>query len=238
VSRSHAGLAMQIGGRGFLEAHPPNDVTGARFEGRFVIYSMMGHGVLMFGDDMSLFARDCATQQGLGPGSAHFVAMRGGFALESFHTGDDEFVGHLYARTTARTHLRIYFDPAPDGSRSFEDRDFFTRGHLIVTYRARGVLPARCSRTSVQHSCGLHPEGELAVHVHGHDGGPRRGRSIHDRSVSGSRSGRRAHAHTDPHEEPLTTGAQASSPSASRWVAPGLPWTEAPSSRLGRRVSD
>src|SRR5919112_2662536 len=136
VSTPHARLAMQIGGRGFLEAHPPNDVTGARFEGRFVIYSMMSHGSPVFGDDVSLFERDGAAQHGLGPGSAHFIAMRSGFGLESFHTGDDEFVGHLYARTSARTRLRIYFDAAPDGSRSFEDRDSFTRGRLIATYRA------------------------------------------------------------------------------------------------------
>jgi hypothetical protein len=161
VSTSHARLAMQIGGRGFLEAHPPNDVTGARFEGRFVIYSMMSHGSPVFGDDVSLFERDGAAQHGLGPGSAHFVAMRSGFGLESFHTGDDEFVGHLYARTSARTRLRIYFDAAPDGSRSFEDRDSFTRGRLIATYRAEeffqldsraGVFDTRVSYTLIESS--------------------------------------------------------------------------------------
>ncbi|MBB3084162.1 hypothetical protein [Geodermatophilus sabuli] len=161
MSTPNARLAMQIGGRGFLEAHPPNDVTGARFEGRFVIYGMMSHGSPIFGDDVSLFERDCAAQHGLGPGSAHFVAMRSGFGLESFHTGDDEFVGHLYARTSARTRLRIYFDPAPDGSRSFEDRDSFTRGQLIGTYRAEeffqldaraGVFNTRVSYTLIESS--------------------------------------------------------------------------------------
>jgi hypothetical protein len=127
---------MQVGGRGFLEAHPPNDITGARFEGRFVIYSMMSGGSQLFGDDVSLFHGECAARHGLGPRSAHLVAVRSGFGLESFHTGDDEFVGHLFARTSVRTRLRVFFDPEPDGTRDFEDRDSFFRGHLVATYRA------------------------------------------------------------------------------------------------------
>lgn len=152
-------LAMQVGGRGFLEAHPPNDVTGARFEGRFVIYSMMGRGRQVFGDDVSLFDTARAAKDGLGPQSAHFVAVRSGFGLESFYTGDDEFAGHLYARTSVRTRLRVYFDPAPDGSRNFEDRSSFLRGQPIATYRAEeffqldpraGVFSTRVSYTLLE----------------------------------------------------------------------------------------
>ncbi len=136
MTSSSVRLALQTGGRGYLEAHPPGDVTGARFEGRFVIYSMMDGAGQVFGEDVSLFAPECVARHGIGPQSAHLTAVRHGFALESFQTGDDQVAGHLFARISARTRFRVHFDAEPDGTRRFEDRASFFRGQEVAVYRA------------------------------------------------------------------------------------------------------
>ncbi len=48
-------LALQIAGRGRLEGHPPGEVDGVRFEGRFVIYALADAQGPLFGEDVSLF---------------------------------------------------------------------------------------------------------------------------------------------------------------------------------------
>lgn len=128
--------AMQFAGRGRLEGHPPGDADGARFEGRFVIFSITGPSGPVFGQDVSLFSADCVAEHGRGAQSAHFVAVRSGYVLESFSTGDENFEGHMIGRTSSKTRLRVYFDPNPDGSRSFEDRASFLKGELVATYQA------------------------------------------------------------------------------------------------------
>lgn len=129
-------LALQIAGRGRLEGHPPGEVDGARFEGRFVIYSMMGAKGQVFGEDVSLFDAECVARYGRGPQSAHFVAVRSGFTLEGFVTGDDSIEGHTIGRTSARTRLRVFYDATPDGSRRYDDRASFLTGELVATYQA------------------------------------------------------------------------------------------------------
>jgi hypothetical protein len=131
-----ARLALQFAGRGRLEGHPPGDIDGARFEGRFVIYGMTGIDGPVFGEDVSLFDPDRVASHGRGPQSAHFVAVRSGFALEGFDTGDKEFTGHTIGRSSSQTRLRIFFDGQPDGTRGFEDRASFFRGELVATYKA------------------------------------------------------------------------------------------------------
>lgn len=131
-----ARMAMQFAGRGRLEGHPPGELDGVRFEGRFVIYSMTGEKGPVFGEDVSLFDREAVTRHGRGPQSAHLVAVRSGYAIEGFDTGDEDFVGFTIGRTSSNTRLRIYFDPAPDGARHFEDRASFQRGELVATYQA------------------------------------------------------------------------------------------------------
>lgn len=133
---SIARLAINFVGRGRLEGHPPGDLDGVRFEGRFVIYGMTGDKGPLFGEDVSLFDKACVAQHGRGPQSAHFVSMRSGYVLEGFDTHQGEFLGHSVGRTSSNTRLRVYFDAKPDGSRNFDDRATFMRGELIATYQA------------------------------------------------------------------------------------------------------
>src|SRR5262245_15856461 len=98
---------MQIAGRGRLEAHPPGIVDGARFEGRFVVYSVTGADGPLFGADVSLFEPKAVAAHGRGPRSAHIVAVRSGYVLEGFETSTDDLVGHTIGRTAASTCLRI-----------------------------------------------------------------------------------------------------------------------------------
>lgn len=128
---------MQIGGRGRLEGHPPGEVDGARFEGRFVIFALADQDGAVFGPDVSLFDPSLVEQFGRGAQSAHLVAVRSGITLEGFVTDEgDDFVGHVYGRSSLESRFRIYFDATPDGSRHYDDRDSFTRGELVATYQA------------------------------------------------------------------------------------------------------
>lgn len=130
-------MGMQMAGRGRLEGHPPGEIDGARFEGRFVIYSVTGPDGPVFGHDVSLFDASAVAAHGRGPGSAHLVATRSGYVLEGFVTGDgDEFPGHTIGRTSGSTRLNVYYDSSPDGSRTFDDRTSFQRGELVATYSA------------------------------------------------------------------------------------------------------
>ena len=132
-----ASLAMQFAGRGRLEGHPPGELDGVRFEGRFVIFAMTGEDGPLFSEDVSLHDAACVEQHGRGPQSAHFVAVRSGYCLEGFVTdGEKEFVGNTIGRTSSNTRLRIFFDAQPDGTRDFEDRASFLRGELVAVYKA------------------------------------------------------------------------------------------------------
>lgn len=129
-------LAMQIAGRGRLEAHPPGVVEGVRFEGRFVIYALTGADGSVFGHDVSLFDADAAARFGRGPQSAHFVCVRSGYVLEGFDTSTPNLEGHMIGRTSGDTRLRVIFDASPTGERAFDDRESFLRGQVVATYAA------------------------------------------------------------------------------------------------------
>lgn len=129
-------LALQIAGRGRLEGHPPGEVDGVRFEGRFVIYAVADAKGPLFGEDVSLFDPAAVAAHGRGAQSAHLVAVRSGFLMEGFVTGDDTIEGTTIGRSSSQTRLRIYYDAAPDGSRRFNDRKAFMAGDLVATYRA------------------------------------------------------------------------------------------------------
>lgn len=133
-----AGVAIQIAGQGRIEEHPPGVLDGVRFEGRFSIFGIDARDGAVFGHDVSLFDPECVEAHGRGPQCAHFVAVRSGSVLEAFSTGDGpDFPGHLVGRTTTDTRLRIFFDPNPDGSRNYNDRNSFVDGDAIVTYLAQ-----------------------------------------------------------------------------------------------------
>jgi len=131
-----ARLAMQVTGRGRMEEHPPGKPDGARYEGRFVIYAMADADGPLFGEDVSLFDPACVEKHGRGPQSAHFVAVRSGFTLEGFDTSSDDLVGMTVGHGSIKSRWRVYFDPAPDGSRDFDDRESFMRGELVGVYSA------------------------------------------------------------------------------------------------------
>lgn len=131
-----ARLAMNFAGRGRIEGHPPGELDGVRFEGRFVVYGLTGAKGPVFGEDVSLFDADCVARYGRGPQSAHLVSMRSGYVMEGFDTHKGDFLGHSIGRTSSNTRLRVYFDPNPDGSRSFDDRASFMGGELVATYQA------------------------------------------------------------------------------------------------------
>ncbi|HEV8626373.1 MAG TPA: hypothetical protein VG034_18135 [Acidimicrobiia bacterium] len=149
VRRAPAGfMAMQVGGRGRIEApggmdpHGTFAIDGARFQGRFVIYSIDGDGEPIFGDDTSLFDADCVAKFGRGPQCAYFVGVLNGMILEAFDTGEPGFVGNLVGRTGPTAgppgqgeRLRIFFDPHPDGTRNFEDLRSFEKGEVIARYK-------------------------------------------------------------------------------------------------------
>lgn len=97
---------------------------------------MTGADGAVFGEDVSLHDAEQVAAVGRGPQSAHLVAMRCGVALEAFSTGDDEFAGHTFGRSSSKTRLRIVFDEQPDGTRSFGDRASFMRGEEVAVYRA------------------------------------------------------------------------------------------------------
>jgi len=119
-----------------MEAHPPGDVDGTRFEGRFVIYAMNAPSGPVFGADVSLFDEELVASVGRGPQSAHLVCVRSGFVLQGFVTSSGDMEGHTVGRTSVETRWKVYFDPSPDGSRRFDDRESFTRGQLVATYAA------------------------------------------------------------------------------------------------------
>lgn len=149
VTRAPAGfMAMQVGGRGRIESpggldpHGTFAVDGARFQGRFVIYSIDGDGAPIFGNDVSLFDSNCVAKFGRGPQCAHFVGVLNGRILEAFDTGEPGFVGHLVGRTGPTDgppkrgeRLRIFFDPHPDGTRNFENLASFEKGDIIARYK-------------------------------------------------------------------------------------------------------
>lgn len=136
MSGGGARLAMQVVGRGRMEEHPPGQPDGARYEGRFVIYAMSDDKGPLFGDDVSLFDTGVVARSGRGPQSAHFVAVRSGYTVEGFDTGSPDLVGQMVGRGSIDSRWRVYFDPNPDGSRSFDDRASFMRGSLVATYSA------------------------------------------------------------------------------------------------------
>ena len=129
-------LAIQVVGIGRMEAHPPGVVDGTRFEGRFVIYAMNGPDGPVFGPDVSLFDEDVVTRHGRGPQSAHLTCVRSGSVLHGFVTASGDMAGHTVGRSASSTRWKVYYDPAPDGTRRFDDRESFTSGQLVATYAA------------------------------------------------------------------------------------------------------
>jgi hypothetical protein len=135
VTAAPAGqMVMQTAGRGHMEAHPPGHVDGTRFEGRFVIFGMIDGRGQVFGNNASLFDENCVRSYGRGPQCAHFVAVRSGYILQGFESGDSTFTGNTVGRTATSSRVRVYYDAHPNGTRSYENRASFLKGKLIGVY--------------------------------------------------------------------------------------------------------
>lgn len=132
-----------ISGRGRAEGFGPN----SRFQGRFVIWSVEGAEESVFGKDVSLFSPPCVAQFGRGVQCAHLIAVLNGVFLEAFDTSSppptgDNFTGHMAGRTSATERLRVFFDPAPNGSRNFENLATFEVGQPVAVYKVREFVTA------------------------------------------------------------------------------------------------
>jgi hypothetical protein len=135
-------LGMQVAGcASFAQRSLGSDDTTNRFAVRSLIFALSDRDGPVFGPDVSLFDPRAAAQHGRGPQSAHFFAVWSGSVLESFATDSgDAGQNHIFARTSATTRLRIYFDPQPNGTRSFGDGGMFTTGAPVAVYAGEGYF--------------------------------------------------------------------------------------------------
>jgi len=133
-----AGLATtQISGRGFEEGLEDGD----RFQLRAFIWSLEGATQSVLGPDVSLFEPNCVAQFGRGVQCAQLLVVGNGYFLETFDTSSPDLVGHDALRFAGET-WRVYFDPAPDGTRTFEDLPSFEKGDPVAVYQVREFATA------------------------------------------------------------------------------------------------
>lgn len=125
-------------GQGRIESTKPQ-LAGSRYEGRFVVFGLGSATHAILPPDAPLFDSSCVGRFGAGVQCAYLVAIRDGAAEDGFLTGDDsaDFPGQENGWSTPQARVQVFFDPHPDGSRSFDDRASFTRGTLVATYAAR-----------------------------------------------------------------------------------------------------
>src|SRR5206468_340884 len=72
---------------------------------------------------------------------AHLVVVGNAYVLETFDTSSPDLVGHDAFRLAGEV-WRIYFDPAPNGTRSFEDLASFEKGDPVAVYKVREFATA------------------------------------------------------------------------------------------------
>lgn len=114
-------FAMQIVGRGRLGGHPPGEVDGARFKGRFVIWALTREKGPVFCADVSLFDSTCVTEHGADRRVPIWSPC--GVAQSSKDSSRATRRSKVtLGRNTSSLRLRICYDSAPDGTRSFTDR--------------------------------------------------------------------------------------------------------------------
>src|SRR5438874_5438913 len=106
---------IQMSGRAFEERLQEGD----RFQVRGFIWSLEGAAQSILGPDVSLFEPDCVARFGRGGQCAQLVVVGNAYVLETFDTSSPDLVGHTAFRLAGEM-WRVYFDPAPDGTRSFE----------------------------------------------------------------------------------------------------------------------
>src|SRR5437867_11791418 len=118
---------IQISGRGFEEGFQDGD----RFQVRGFIWSLEGAAQSILGPDVSLFEPGCVVQFGRGVQCAQLLVVGNAYFLETFDTSSPDLVGHNALRLAGEV-WRIYCDPAPDGTRSFDDRQSSEQGDPVA----------------------------------------------------------------------------------------------------------
>jgi len=128
---------MQISGRGFEEGLQEGD----RFQVRAFIWSLEGAAQSILGPDVSLFEPGCVAQFGRGVQCAQLLVVGNLYVLETFDTSSPDLVGHNQFRFAGEV-WRVYFDPGPDGTRSFENLASFEKGEPVAVYNVREFATA------------------------------------------------------------------------------------------------
>lgn len=138
LSPPPAALATaQISGRGFEEGFQDGD----RGQIRGFIWSLEGAAQSILGTDVSLFEPGCVAQFGRGVQCAQLLVVGNFYFLETFDTSSPDLVGHNQFRFAGEV-WRVYFDPAPDGTRSFENLASFEKGEPVAVYNVREFASA------------------------------------------------------------------------------------------------
>jgi len=128
---------IQMSGRGFEEGLQDGD----RFQVRAFIWSLEGAAQSILGPDVSLFEPGCVARFGRGVQCAQLLVVGNAYVLETFDTSSPDLVGHTAFRLAGET-WRVYFDPAPDGTRTFEDLASFEKGDPVAVYKVREFATA------------------------------------------------------------------------------------------------
>src|SRR5207244_8371487 len=89
----------------------------------------------------SLLDTMCVTQFVRRVKCAKLLLVVNSYILETFDTSSPDLVGHNAFRLAGEV-WRIYFDPAPDGTRSFEDLESFEKGDPVAVYKVREFATA------------------------------------------------------------------------------------------------
>src|SRR5437773_3108983 len=112
-----------------------------RFQVRGFIWSLEGAAQSILGPDGSLFEPGCVARFGRGVQCAQLLVVGNAYVLETFDTSSPDLVGHTAFRLAGET-WRVYFDPAPDGTRTFEDLVSFEKGDPVAVYKVREFATA------------------------------------------------------------------------------------------------
>src|SRR5437899_2334797 len=128
---------IQMSGRGFEEGLQDRD----RFQVRLFIWSLEGAAQSILGPDVSLFEPGCVAQFGRGVQCAQLLVVGNAYILETFDTSSPDLVVHNAFRLAGEV-WRVYFDPAPDGTRGFEDLASFEKGDPVAVYTVREFATA------------------------------------------------------------------------------------------------
>jgi hypothetical protein len=129
---------MQLSGQGFGEGLQ----AGSRAQARLFIWSLEGADQSILGPDVPLFEPGCVAKFGEGVQCAYFPVLANAVFGEYFNTAAPDEPGDTAIRFAAGETWRVFFDPNPDGSRTYENLASFEKGNPIANYSAREWITA------------------------------------------------------------------------------------------------